>query len=291
MRRGRSGSLARTSADWEDLVAKSAKRRRELARQRAQRQQERRAGRAARRRRVTIVVSAVAAVAVITVISLVASGVIGGGDDVVAAPDSSSDTTPASSTEGCEYRESGSPAVPDVGLPAEFTGDQAQASTATVTLNGSPVTIQLEPAAAPCTVHSFAHLAAADYFDATTCHRLTTSDTLKVLQCGDPTGSGSGGPGYEFDNENTDGATYTAGTVAMANSGPDTNGSQFFLVYDDSDLPPDYTVFGHITDGLDVLTTIAEAGTDNGESDGAPAEPVTLDDVTTTAANPDEDAQ
>jgi peptidyl-prolyl cis-trans isomerase B (cyclophilin B) len=106
-----------------------------------------------------------------------------------------------------------------------------------------------------------------------------------VLQCGDPTGSGSGGPGYEFGLENTDGATYPAGTVAMAHrSGePGSNGSQFFLVYEDSELPPEYTVFGHITQGLDVLADIAAQGTADGSDDGTPKQPVTLDDLVTAA--------
>src|SRR5690606_8040971 len=133
------------------------------------------------------------------------------------------------------------------------------------------------------TVNSLVHLAGAGFFDGTTCHRLTTSGTLRVLQCGDPEGTGSGGPGDEFGLENVDGATYEAGTVAMARrpDEPDANGSQFFLVYDDSELAPEYTVFGRITEGLDVLTGIAEAGTEDGSSDGAPAEPVAIDSVVT----------
>ncbi|PSK96929.1 peptidyl-prolyl cis-trans isomerase B (cyclophilin B) [Haloactinopolyspora alba] len=274
-------------------MADSAKRRRALERQRQQRQQARRAERAARRRRNALLGGALALVVVVVGATLLATGVLGGEDETTASTgdNSQEDTDPASASGACAYREAGEPAVPDIGLPPELTGKAPKARTATLTLNGSPVKVQLESAAAPCTVHSFAFLAGSDYFDGTECHRLTTSDSLKVLQCGDPTGSGSGGPGYEFDNENTDGASYPAGTVAMANSGPDTNGSQFFLVYGDSDLPPKYTVFGHITDGLDVVTGIADAGTDNGSEDGAPAEPVTLDDVTTAAANLDEDSQ
>ena len=101
------------------------------------------------------------------------------------------------------------------------------------------MTVEFLPDAAPCTVGSFAHLAANGFFDATSCHRLTTSETLKVLQCGDPTGSGSGGPGYQFGVENTEGATYPAGTVAMARGDdPGSNGSQFFIVYGDSNCQP-----------------------------------------------------
>lgn len=167
-----------------------------------------------------------------------------------------------------------------VGLPP---ADPIAASSATITLDGEAVTVELLPNEARCTVGSLAHLAAQDYFDGTPCHRVTTSATLKVLQCGDPSGTGRGGPGYEFGLENVDDARYPAGTVAMARSAgdPESNGSQFFLVYDNSELPPDYTVFGKITDGLDVLTNIAERGTADGSDDGEPAEPVTLDDLVT----------
>lgn len=152
--------------------------------------------------------------------------------------------------------------------------------TATMALTGGTITIELDRAATPCTVGSFVHLATAGYFDGTACHRLTTADALRVLQCGDPSGTGSGGPGYSFADETDPSMTYTAGTVAMANAGPDTNGSQFFLVYADSELPPNYTVFGHITGGLSVLTTIAAAGVRGGGVDGVPAAPVTISKVT-----------
>ena len=119
---------------------------------------------------------------------------------------------------------------------------------------------KLDNGKAPCTVNSFASLAQQGYFDNTPCHRLTTAPELGVLQCGDPSGTGTGGPGYRFPNEYptnqyrlTDPALqvpvlYPRGTLAMANAGPGTNGSQFFLVYRDSMLPPTYTVFGTIDD-------------------------------------------
>lgn len=156
------------------------------------------------------------------------------------------------------------------------------AATATIELTGAasgPVTIDLDRATAPCTVGSFTHLAQSGYFDGTPCHRLTASTTLHVLQCGDPSGTGRGGPGYAFADETDPGMTYPAGTLAMANGGPDTNGSQFFLVYQDSVLPPGYTVFGTVTDGLDVVTGIAGRGTTSGD-DGAPVQPVTISSVT-----------
>ncbi|WP_342803736.1 peptidylprolyl isomerase [Nocardia brasiliensis] len=151
---------------------------------------------------------------------------------------------------------------------------------ATLQTNCGTVQLDLEAAAAPRTVNSFAFLSAEQYFDHTKCHRLTTAG-IYVLQCGDPQGNGMGGPGYRFPDENLAGATYPAGTVAMANAGPNTNGSQFFLVYQDSQLPPNYTPFGRVTAGMDVLASVAAAGTQGG-ADGAPANDVVLESVTTT---------
>jgi len=157
--------------------------------------------------------------------------------------------------------------------------------TATIALSqgtySGTVKVDLDPKA-PCTVNSFEHLASKKFFDGTTCHRETATDGLSVLQCGDPTGTGSGGPGYTIPDENLAGATYPAGTVAMANAGANTGGSQFFLVYKDSQLPPSYTPFGKITSGLDVLTTIAAVGQNNanGTGDGAPNVPVTITSLT-----------
>ena len=141
----------------------------------------------------------------------------------------------------------------------------------------------------PCTVNSFASLAGQGYFNGTKCHRLTTSADLAVLQCGDPKGDGTGGPGYQFANEYpTDQyppndpkaqqpVIYARGTLAMANAGPNTNGSQFFLVYKDSQLPPQYTVFGTIqADGLATLDKIAKGGVAGGGEDGTPATEVTI---------------
>ncbi|MEV0358582.1 peptidylprolyl isomerase [Nocardia sp. NPDC050697] len=180
------------------------------------------------------------------------------------------------------------PAVCAAPGPATPTGQQWQAeppltieaATYTATLNTTcgPLTLELDGAAAPRTVNSFAFLAGQRYFDHTACHRITT-DGIFVLQCGDPTASGTGGPGYRFPDENLAGAVYPAGTVAMANAGPGTNGSQFFLVYRDSQLPPNYTPFGRVTAGLELLNGIAAAGVLGGGGDGAPAVPVVLDNV------------
>ena len=133
------------------------------------------------------------------------------------------------------------------------------------------ITVQMLTDKAPCTTFSFRFLASQGYFNKTHCHRLTIQGIF-VLQCGDPTGTGSGAPGYAFNDENLAGATYPAGTVAMANAGPNTNGSQFFFTWKDTTLPPLYTPFGTVIGGMDVLQKIAAAGDDsqNGPGDGYP---------------------
>jgi len=160
---------------------------------------------------------------------------------------------------------------------------------ASMTTSAGNVGLQLDNAKSPCTVNSFVSLAQQGYFNDTPCHRLTTAPGLSVLQCGDPTGSGTGGPGYQFANEYpTDQypqyapaaqqpVTYPRGTLAMANAGPGTNGSQFFLVYQDSQLPPQYTVFGTIDEtGLATLDQIAGVGVAGGGQDGKPAQEITI---------------
>jgi peptidyl-prolyl cis-trans isomerase B (cyclophilin B) len=152
--------------------------------------------------------------------------------------------------------------------------------TATVTTSLGDLTFTLDADRTPCTVNSFVSLAEQGYFDGTKCHRLTTQG-IYVLQCGDPTGTGMGGPGYSFDDELTGKETYGPGTLAMANAGPNTNGSQFFIVYGNSPLPPAYTVFGKVdADGLKVVKDIAAKGTDTGSPDGAPKDEVDITSVT-----------
>jgi peptidyl-prolyl cis-trans isomerase B (cyclophilin B) len=162
--------------------------------------------------------------------------------------------------------------------------DTGAAYTAAITTNRGTIDIKLLNSKAPCTVNSFVSLADQSFFNNTPCHRLTTAQSgIYVLQCGDPTGTGTGGPGYAYGSENLKGAKYPAGTVAMANSNTaDSNGSQFFLVYKDTPLPPNYTPFGTITSGLNVLQTVAAAGTDNsnGQGDGHPKDSVQIESVT-----------
>ena len=158
-----------------------------------------------------------------------------------------------------------------------------------ITTNQGPIGIQLDNAKAPCTVNNFASLAQKGYFNDTHCHRLTTAPTLFFLQCGDPKGDGSGGPGYQFADEYPSNqyppgspelsqpVVYPRGTLAMANAGPGTNGSQFFFVYKDSQLPPNYTIFGKVDEkDMGVLDKIASAKTANGKPDGKPKTDVVI---------------
>ncbi|MEU5822013.1 peptidylprolyl isomerase [Streptomyces sp. NPDC047803] len=154
-----------------------------------------------------------------------------------------------------------------------------------VSTSQGPLPLRLDRAKAPCTVQSFLHLARHRFYDRTVCHRLTAYPTLKVLQCGDPTGTGEGGPGYAYKDElpvdlppapsDPTGArrVYGRGLLAMANAGPNTNGSQFFVVYGDSVLRPDYTVFGTVgAAGLKTLDKIAAGGIEPTAEDPAPVD-------------------
>ena len=166
------------------------------------------------------------------------------------------------------------PAIPAdrfKGIPAFDPAKAARPYRATLVTTQGRITFQALTDKAPCTTFSFRFLAERRYYSLTHCHRLVTQ-RIFVLQCGDPTGTGSGGPGYSFNDENLTGATYPAGTVAMANAGPNTNGSQFFICTKDTVLRPNYTPFGRVTAGMDVLTKIDAGGEDdqNGPGDGYP---------------------
>lgn len=174
-------------------------------------------------------------------------------------------------------------ADPAVELPNAGITESNNASI-TFKTNQGEIVIETKPALAPLTVNAIAALAQKNYFDNTICHRLTTQGIF-VLQCGDPTGTGTGGPGFNIPDENLPQPTennYPAGTVAMANAGPGTSGSQFFLVYQDTTLGPDYTIWGSITSGLDILQTIASAGVVDGGADGAPLTGVTIESTKVT---------
>jgi peptidyl-prolyl cis-trans isomerase B (cyclophilin B) len=180
----------------------------------------------------------------------------------------------------CTYIASGK-AARKVSLPPK-DADISATYTAAIKTNRGTININLLNSKAACTVNSFVSLADQGFYNNTPCPRLVTTG-IYVLQCGDPTGTGSGGPGYEFASENLKGAKYPADTVAMANSGSaDSNGSQFFLVYKNTPLPASYTPFGTITSGLSVLKAIAAKGDDNSNpaGGGKPKEKVQIERVT-----------
>ncbi|NUP53296.1 MAG: peptidylprolyl isomerase [Catenulispora sp.] len=167
--------------------------------------------------------------------------------------------------------------------------DAAKKYTMTIHTTQGDIVIAMDAAKTPHTVNSMNFLAGQHFWDGSYCHRLSTSEGLQMLQCGDPTvgatpkdTDGTGGPGYTFADENLAGATYKAGTAAMANAGPGTNGSQFFLVFGDSQLQPDYTPFGTITAGKDVLAKVAAGGIASPGADGTgrPNIPVQITSVT-----------
>ena len=196
-----------------------------------------------------------------------------------AASTSAPSSAPASGT--CDYPSDGqSAAKPNDPPPAKPS--VSGKIPVLISTSAGRIAAVLDADKAPCTVNSFVSLGGQGYFDKTPCHRLTTpASGIAVLQCGDPSGSGMGGPGYSFADELSGSEQYTAGTLAMANAGPDTNGSQFFMVYADSQLSPDYTVFGHLTRaGLKTLRAIGARGTADGAPDGAPKVPVTIRSVT-----------
>jgi peptidyl-prolyl cis-trans isomerase B (cyclophilin B) len=147
-------------------------------------------------------------------------------------------------------------------------------------LNGKDVPMTLNRATAPCGVNAFLSLASQGFYNDTNCHRLTKSDQLNILQCGDPTGQGNGGPGYSFASETTGSETYPVGTVALANAGPSTTGSQFFIVYGTTTIDPSYTILGTVTgDGMSVIQDIASQGVQNNRQDGAPVAAATINSV------------
>ena len=270
-------------------MAGKKERQRKLARDRYARQAARRAQHSQKMRIRAIAAGGVCAVAAVGVGVYFLVGT--GGGKPVAASSATATPTPSRSTSSaaatvaepahhCTYTTSGTAARKVT--PPPSSPNYTNSYQATIVTNRGTIDVNLLNSKATCTVNSFVHLAEQKYFSNTKCHRLTTSGIF-VLQCGDPTGTGTGGPGYEFASENLKGATYPAGTVAMANTGqPDSNGSQFFLVYKDTPLPASYTPFGTITQGLPVLTAIAKAGTDNsnGSGDGHPKENVVIDSVT-----------
>jgi peptidyl-prolyl cis-trans isomerase B (cyclophilin B) len=272
---------------------------RAAARARLEREMTVRAEAAQKRRRTQAVIGAGAAVLVV-VVGVVLLVTLTGNGKKKSSTAGSSPSASASPT-GCVWKPtvdpSASPAaapppgsIKDVGTPPASGEPRSGTQTMTLTLNVGTVEVQVDTAHAPCTAASFTYLASKKFFDNTPCHRLVT-EGIYVLQCGDPSGTGAGGPSYQFGDENlpTDKRpAYPAGTVAMANAGAGTNGSQFFIVYKDIDqLPPNYTIWGKVTKGLDVVQKVADAGVTPADpsnpGDGKPKMAVTIQSLTMSA--------
>jgi peptidyl-prolyl cis-trans isomerase B (cyclophilin B) len=263
--------------------------RREAAQRTLKRQQERRVEQEQQRKLVAKIVAVVVAIAVVGVVAVLTlrSG------SKPAAPTAAALPTATAPAGPCSFPASpGEPASKPVSAPTDANPPKQGTVAASITTNQGVLPVSLNRAEAPCTVENFLSLAKAGFFNNTPCHRLTTGESLKVLQCGYPTGSGSGGPGYTIPDEpptnlkpGTGGSDiYPASAMAMANTGaPNSGGSQFFLVYADSELPPNYTIFGTIApSGVQILQKIAAAGEDDssGPGDGKPNLTTTIQSAT-----------
>jgi len=283
-------------------VASSKTRQRKLARAKMERQLARRAAKVRRQRQSW-------AIAIVSVVA-----VLGIAGTVWALSGNSKKPAPAAAS--CTWNDAGgtSDKLKDVGKPPASGEPRTGTGTMTITTNLGVITGSLDLVKAPCAAASYSYLAGRGFYTNTKCHRLSPAQHL--LQCGDPTGTGDGGPRYTFANEYApstpapapSGATpapsasegeeqtkviYPAGSLVTANHGPDTNGSQFFIVYQDSALPPEYTLFGHVTAGLDIVQQVAAAGDDgafaNQEGGGHPKKEITIQTLTV-GATPSSDA-
>jgi peptidyl-prolyl cis-trans isomerase B (cyclophilin B) len=251
--------------------------RRKAAKRKLERQIERRAERAKRRRQRLTLFS------VVGVVAIVAAAV--GVYLIVNAPDT---PEPVAAAPTCTYTPGDAASKPNT--PPDPNPPTTGTVDLTLQTSQGAIPLTLDRTSAPCAVNAVVSLATQGFYDDTPCPRLVTGQGLQVLQCGDPTGSGSGGPGYRYAEEPPRGlapsplspqaANYSRGLVAMAKSSdPGTTGSQFFLVYGDSALPPEYSVVGRIaTPGLEVLDRVGAGGDDgsNQAGGGAPRIPVQI---------------
>jgi peptidyl-prolyl cis-trans isomerase B (cyclophilin B) len=273
------------------------KQRRQAAQRHLQRQLERRAELTRKRRRNALIGATIAAVVVVVVAGLLIAGVFsssGKKSDTAAssaaATTTAAATTAADGTIACNFTAdtSGSnPNLKDVGLPPNADKIPTQGTdTLKMSTNQGDLTLTLDRKSAPCAAASFTYLASKGFFDNSPCHREVNQPTFGVLQCGDPTGTGQGGPSYTYREEAGKDTKYPRGTIAMANSGqPNSTASQFFLCFTDTDLPPNYSAVGTVDQaGLAVLDKIAAAGNDGSfdpsPGGGKPKLPVTVTSVT-----------
>lgn len=275
------------------------KQRRQAAQRHLQKQLERRAEQTRRRRRTVGIVATVVSALVVLGAVLLLTGALGGDEpnDTAADPSASAApttgavarTTNPDGTVSCSYTpdDSGNPNLTDVGTPPDAESTPAEGTTTLVMSTGQgDIALTLDRAKAPCAAASFTYLAEQKFFDGSPCHRMVNGESFGVLQCGDPSGTGQGGPTYKFAEEVTPETTYPRGTIAMAKSGaPNTTGSQFFLVFADAMLSPDYTVVGTVDEaGLAVLDQIAAAGNDGSmepsPGGGKPNIPVVINTMT-----------
>ncbi|MFC7886161.1 peptidylprolyl isomerase [Streptomyces sp. NPDC057376] len=269
-------------------------RRRQLAREKFLRQQQRRTSARRKARTRNAAIASVLGVILIGSVALYTTGVVLKDDD--SKTNASAEVTPSASApskapDPCDKPAEGKVKTQTWEKEPAMTIDKSAKYTMKLETTCGDIDIALKAKAAPHTVNSFNFLAGKGYFDHTKCHRLTT-EGIYVLQCGDPTAQGNGGPGYNIPDENLKDKSlkdnmYPAGTVAMANTGqPDSGGSQFFLVYQNSPLPPSYTPFGTISDeGMTVLKKIASAGSqpaDPTTGNTAPNATVVIDKATVT---------
>ena len=270
-------------------------RQRAAARARLEKEMAERAAAARKRRQRQAIIGSALAVVVIAGVAVWIVAALGNDDD----KKSTDAAAPPAGTVACTWipvdGSSGSK-VKDVGTPAA-NAPNVGAATLTMDTNLGAITADVDRTKAPCTAEAFTYLSSKKFWDNTKCHRLTT-EGIKVLQCGDPTATGkgwresdgSGGPSFRYAEENLPTnakPAYPKGTIAMAKTQqPSTTGSQFFIVYSDTDLPPDYTVLGTVTKGLDIVESVAKAGSDNanGQGDGHPKKEITIKTLTMAAA-------
>lgn len=272
----------------------SNEQRRQAAKRKLERQLARRAERAKRRRIWGVSITVIVVVAAVGIVYWL----VNLGPEEGEAATNPTDTPPAENTTdgACGYKEA--PEEQSEKKPGMPEDPAETPSTGTVKVllktNQGDIPVTLDRAKAPCTVQSIEHLVTSKFYDGVTCHRLTASEGLKVLQCGDPLGTGGGGPGYTIPDElptdlkqgpaGPDGSPsviYPRGALAMANAGPNTGGSQFFLVFGDSTLAPNYSVFGSVdAPGLTTIDKIAAGGITpgpNGPQDGTPKLATTIE--------------